>query len=67
MHTHSLQKRPKPDESRRVCHPLSFLLSQNLGMSFAINVKEGIIERRNKTRPRQLIAQSTVNEIIIRH
>lgn len=67
MHTHSLQKRPKPDESRRVCHSLSFLLSQNLGMSFAINVKEGIIERRNKTRPRQLIAQSTVNEIIIRH
>lgn len=47
--------------------PRTFLLSQNLGMSFSINVKEGIIERRNRIRPRQLIARSPVNEMIIRH
>lgn len=47
--------------------PRTFLLSQNLGMSFAINVKEGIIERRNRIRPRQLIARNPVNEMIIRH
>lgn len=73
MHTHSLQKSislMKVDEYVIRCLdfcPRTFLLSQNLGMSFAINVKEGIIERRNRIRPRQLIARSPVNEMITRH
>lgn len=32
--------------------PTTFLLDQNRGMSFAINVEEGIIDRRNRISPR---------------
>lgn len=67
-------KRTKPGERRRVCHSLSrflaknFLLNRNLRMSFATNVEEGIIDRRNRIPPRQLIARNSVNQMmIIRH
>lgn len=37
MHTHSLQKKHKPDESRRVCHSLSRFLPKN----FLVKPKPG--------------------------
>lgn len=44
------------------------MLNQNRGMSFAINVEKGIIDRRNRIPPRQLIARNRVDQMmIIRH
>lgn len=48
--------------------PKTFLLNRNLGKSFAINDKEGIIDRRIRIYPRQLIARNPVNQVMnIKH